>query len=154
MDPAIVPFLMKQEGLSPDEIDTILNKKSGVLGLYGGKSADLRDIEEGFLAGKELETQIMHIYINRILKYIGSYTALMDGVDVIVMTAGILERSPVMRGLIMKQLGRLGVDFDEANNNFREEERVISTSGSKVTVIVVPTNEEYMIAQDTYHLTK
>jgi len=78
----------------------------------------------------------------------------MNGVDVIVMTAGILERSPVMRGLIMQQLGRLGVNFDEANNNFREEERVISTPESKVTVIVVPTDEEYMIAKDTYHLTK
>lgn len=154
IDPAIVPFLMKTEGLSADEIDTIMNKRSGVLWLYYGKSADLRDIEEGFLVGKELETQIMQIYINRILKYIGSYTALMNGVDVIVMTAGILERSAVMRGLIMQQLGRLGVGFDEANNNFREEERVISTPGSKVTVIVVPTDEEYMIAKDTYHLTK
>jgi len=140
--------------LSIDEIDTILNKKSGVLGLYQGKSADLRDIVAGFLAGSELETQIMHIYINRILKYIGSYTALMNGVDMIVMTAGILERSPVMRGLIIQQLGRLGVGFDEANNNFEEEERVISTPESKVTVIVVPTDEEKMIAQDTYALTR
>jgi acetate kinase len=154
IDPAIVPFLMKNEGLSADEIDTILNKKSGVLGLYSGKSSDMRDIEEGYLAGKEPETQILKMYVNRIVRYIGGYIALMNGVDVIVMAAGILERSPLTRALIMKQLQRMGATFDETNNDFREQERIITTSESKVTVIVVPTNEEYMIAKDTYELAK
>ena len=154
IDPAIVPYLMKKEGLSADEVDAVMNKKSGILGLYNGKSNDMRDIEDGFLEGKKEESQILNIYVNRILKYIGSYTALMDGVDVIVMAAGVLERSPVIRSLIVKQLGWLGVTLDESVNNFREEERVISTPESTVTVIVVPTNEEYMIAKDTYELTK
>jgi acetate kinase len=114
----------------------------------------MRDIEAGFLNGSPLETEIMNIYVNRILKYIGSYTALMNGTDVIVMAAGVLERSPLIRSLIVKQLGWLGVTLDEAVNDFREEERVISTPESKTTVIVVPTNEEYMIAKDTYELAR
>jgi acetate kinase len=154
IDPAIVPFLIKNEGLSADEIDTILNKKSGVLGLYNGKSSDMRDIEEGYVAGKEPETQILKMYVNRIVRYIGGYAALMNGVEVIVMAAGILERSPLTRALIMKQLERMGASFDETKNDFREQERVITTPESKITVIVVPTDEEYMIAKDTYELVK
>jgi acetate kinase len=154
IDPAIVPFLMKNENLSADEIDTVMNKKSGILGLYNGKSSDMRDIETGFLAGQPLETQILNIYVNRILKYIGGFTSLLNGVDVIVLSAGVLERSPVIRKLLVSQLGWLGVVFDESKNDFREEERVISTPESKVTVIVEPTDEEYMIAKDTYALVK
>jgi acetate kinase len=154
IDPAIVPFLMKNEQLSADEIDLIMNKKSGVLGLYNGKSSDMRDIEEGYVAGKELETQILTMYVNRMLKYIGGYIALMNGVDIIVMAGGIMERSPITRAMIMKHLEWFGVKFDEANNDFREEERVISTPDSRATVLVVPTDEEYMIAKDTYTLTK
>jgi acetate kinase len=131
-----------------------MNKKSGILGLYSGKSSDMRDIEDGYVAGKELETRILNMYINRILKYIGGYTAQMNGVDVIVMAGGIMERSPISRKMIMEKLERFGVKFDESQNDFREKERVISAPDSKVTVIVVPTDEEYMIAKDTYALTK
>jgi acetate kinase len=146
--------LIKNEGLSADEIDTILNKKSGVLGLYNGKSSDMRDIEEGYVAGKETETQILNMYVNRIVRYIGGYVTLMNGADVIVMAAGILERSPLTRALIMKQLECLGVTFNEAENDFREQEKVISTPESKITVMVVPTDEEYMIAKDTVALVR
>ena len=86
IDPAVITFLMEKENLSPKDIDTLLNKKSGVLGLTG-LSGDMRDIENGFLEGKERETLAMHMYINRIIKYIGSYVALLNGVDAIVFTA-------------------------------------------------------------------
>jgi acetate kinase len=154
IDPAIVPFLIKNEGVSADEIDMILNKKSGVLGLYNGKSSDMRDIEKGYLAGKEPETQILKMYVNRIVRYIGGYSALMKGVDVIVMAAGILERSPLTRTLIMQHLERMGAIGNEAENDFIEQERIITTPDSKITVMVVPTDEEYMIAKDTYELVK
>ena len=153
IDPAIIPFLMKNEGLSIDEIDTMMNKKSGILGLYSD-SSDHREIEEGFLAGKPLETEVINIYTKSILKYIGAYTAYLNGVDVIVLTAGTLENSAPERKLIVDQLAWLGVTLDESQNDFRGEERVISTPESKVTVIVVPTNEEYMIAKDTCELVK
>ncbi|MDD2537624.1 MAG: acetate kinase [Candidatus Absconditabacteria bacterium] len=152
IDPAIIPFLMKNEGLSINEIDAMMNKKSGILGLMNNISSDHREVEEGFVAGKELETEVIKVYTNRILKYIGAYTAYMNGVNVIVLTAGTLENSAVERKLIVDQLEWLGVKLDEEKNNFRGEERVISTPESKVTVIVVPTNEEYMIAKDTYEL--
>lgn len=152
IDPAIVPFLMKKEGLSADEIDTIMNKKSGILGLYSGKSNDMRDVEEGYLAGNALETNILHMFINRILKYIGSYTALMNGVDVIVMAGGVLERMPIAREMIAQHLERFGVKFAVAENDFKEQEKLISTADSRVAMIVIPTDEEYMIARDTYEL--
>jgi acetate kinase len=114
----------------------------------------MRDIEDGFVAGHALEVQILNIYVNRILKYIGAYTASMNGVDVIVMAAGVLERSPIIRKFIVSQLGRLGVTLDETANDCIEAERVISTPESNVTVMVVPTNEEYMIAKDTSALVK
>jgi acetate kinase len=149
IDPAIVPFLMKNEGLSPDEIDTIMNKKSGILGLYYGKSNDMRDIEEGYFAGNEVETRILQMFVNRILKYIGSYTALMNGVVVIVMAGGVLERMPIAREMITKQLEWFGVKFAEGENDFKEQEKLISTADSRVAILVVPTDEEYMIAKDT-----
>jgi len=152
IDPAIVPFLMKNEHLTADEIDTLMNKKSGVLGLNNGVSSDMRDIEEGYFAGKKLETQILNMYVQRIVKYIGSFAAEMQGVDLIVMAGGILERSPITRKLILEQLARMGLVFDEGKNEFKEEERVITTEGSSIIAMVVPTDEEYMIAKDTYEL--
>jgi acetate kinase len=103
MDPAIVSFVQKKENISADEMDTILNKKSGVLGL-SEISSDMRDIEDGMANGDEKATNAMNVYINRIVKYIGSYTALMGGVDVITFTAGALENSSVMRKLIVDKL--------------------------------------------------
>lgn len=153
IDPAIVPFVMKKENLTPDEIDTIMNKKSGILGV-SQISSDHRDIEEGYAEWKEREVMVMKMYTNAILKYIWSYAALLEGVDAIVFTAGVLENSILQRKLLAEKLGRLGVDFDESKNNFRGEERSLTTEQSKVQLWVIPTDEELMIAKDTYELTK
>lgn len=153
MDPAIVSFVQKKENLSADDMDTILNKKSGVLGL-SEISSDMRDIEEGMEKWDEKAINAMNVYINRIVKYIGSYTALMGGVDVITLTAGALENSGVMRKLILDKLGFLGIELNESVNDFRGEERVISTENSPVKVMVIPTNEEFVIANDTFNLVK
>ena len=153
IDPAIVPFMMKKENLTPDQIDTIMNKKSGVLGV-SQISSDHRDIEGGYNEGKEREVTVMNMYTNAILKYIGSYAALLQGVDAIVFTAGVLENSMLQRRLIASQLGWLGAHFDESLNNFRGEEKAITTPDSKVQIWVIPTNEELMIAKDTYELVK
>ena len=153
IDPAIVPFMMKKENLTPDQIDTIMNKKSGVLGV-SQISSDHRDIEGGYNEGKEREVTVMNMYTNAILKYIGSYVALLQGVDAIVFTAGVLENSMLQRRLIAGQLGWLGAHFDESLNNFRGEEKAITTPDSKVQIWVIPTNEELMIAKDTYELVK
>ena len=153
IDPATVPFMMKKENLTPDQIDTIMNKKSGVLGV-SQISSDHRDIEGGYNEGKEREVTVMNMYTNAILKYIGSYAALLQGVDAIVFTAGVLENSMLQRRLIASQLGWLGAHFDESLNNFRGEEKAITTPDSKVQIWVIPTNEELMIAKDTYELVK
>ena len=153
IDPAIIPFVMKKENLTPDEIDTIMNKKSGILGV-SQISSDHRDIEEGYAEWKEREVMVMKMYTNAILKYIWSYAALLEGVDAIVFTAGVLENSILQRKLLAEKLGRLGVDFDESKNNFRGEERSLTTEQSKVQLWVIPTDEELMIAKDTYELTK
>jgi len=151
IDPAIIPFLIKNMNMSIDEIDEMLNKKSGMLGISWNFS-DHRDIENGYNAGKERETLVINMYTKGILKYIGAYAAYMNGVDVIVFTAGTLENSALQRKLIVDNLGYLGIKLDENKNNFRGEERIISTDDSKVKAIVVPTNEELMIAKDTYKL--
>jgi len=151
IDPAIIPFLIKNMNMSIDEIDEMLNKRSGMLGISWSFS-DHRDIENGYNAGKERETLVINMYTKGILKYIGAYAAYMNGVDVIVFTAGTLENSALQRKLIVDNLGYLGIKLDENKNNFRGEERIISTDDSKVKVIVVPTNEELMIAKDTYRL--
>lgn len=153
IDPAIIPFMMEKENLTADQIDTIMNKKSGVLGI-SEKSSDHRDIEDGYNTGNERDTIVMKMYTNAILKYIGSYAALLEGVDAIVFTAGVLENSTLQRKLIAEKLGRLGVDFDESKNDFRGEERNLTKEGSKVQLWVIPTDEELMIAKDTYELTK
>lgn len=153
IDPAIVPFMMKKDNLTADEIDTIMNKKSGVLGV-SGKSSDHRDIEGGYNAGNKRDVTVMKMYTNAILKYIGSYAALLEGVDAIVFTAGVLENSLLQRKLILEKLGWLGVDFDESKNDFRGEERCLTKEGSKVQLWVIPTDEEMMIAKDTYEIVK
>ena len=153
VDPAIISFLMRKEGLNVDQIDNILNKESGVLGI-SGVSSDMRDIEDGHVAGLEKESLAMSIYVSKIVKYIGAYVAELNGCDVLVFSAGTLENSAVIRKMIAEQLGWMGVTFDETQNSFRGEERIISTPESKTTLMVVPTNEEYMIAKETYDLLK
>ena len=151
LDPAVIKFIANTEGKSINEIDDILNKKSGILGI-SEISSDMRDVEDGFAKGDERCTLAMNMYVNRIVKYIGSYAALMGGVDVITFTAWVLENSGVIRKLIVDRLSMFGIKLDESLNDFRGQERVITTSDSLVPVVVVPTNEELVIAQDSYRL--
>lgn len=154
LDPAIVAFLMKKEGLSIEEMDVVLNKQSGVLGLSDGLSSDMRDIEDGHIAGNHKESLALEVYVTRIIKYIGAYVAELDGCDLIALTAGTLENSAYIRKMIADRLWWLGITLDESKNDFRGEERIISTPESKTTLMVVPTNEELMIAKETFELLK
>ncbi len=149
IDPAIVVHLQTKLGMSVDEVYTLLNKKSGVLGIYG-KSSDMRDIEDAALEGDRLARLALDVYEYRIAKYIGAYAAAMNGVDVIVFTAGVGENSPIIREEVCeKYLGFLGIKIDKEKNDFKGKEEIISTPDSKVTVMVVPTDEELVIARDT-----
>ena len=153
LDPAILTFLMKKEWISAKKMDEILNKESWILWI-SEKSSDMRDIVDGYLSWDERYTLALNIYINRIVKYIGAYVALMGSVNIISFTAGVLENSSLIRKLIVDKLSFIGVKLDESKNNFRGEERIISTDDSKVKVMVIPTNEELEIAKDTYNLLK
>ena len=154
IDPAIVPFLMKNENLSADEMDTLLNKKSGVEGV-SGVSSDFRDLEKAANEGNERAQLALDMFAYQGKKIIGSYAAAMGGADVIVFTAGIGENTDKMRKAMCEGLEYMGVDFDDAaNNGLRGKEAIISKPGSKVTVCVIPTNEELAIAQETERLVR
>ena len=153
IDPAIVPFLMKNENLTPDEIDTLMNKKSGVEGL-SGVSSDFRDLEKASREGNERATLALDMFEYQARKIIGSYAAAMGGVDVIVFTAGIGENTDYIRAAACEGLGFMGVEIDPAKNNGVRSEAVISSDNSKVTVAIIPTNEELAIAQETEELVK
>ena len=153
IDPAVVQFVMNKYGMSADECLNMLNKKSGVLAL-SGVSSDFRDIENGAEEGNENCALALDKFAYEVRKYIGAYAAALGGVDCIVFTAGVGENSGSMRASICDGLEYLGVKLDPEKNKLRGEEVVISTPDSKVTVWVIPTNEELMIAQDTAALTR
>lgn len=154
IDPAIVPFIMEKEGLTADEVNAVMNKKSGFLGV-SGLSSDSRDLSAAIEAGPSNEhyeraNLAVNILVHQIKKYIGSYAAIMNGVDAIVFTAGIGENSASLRALVCENMEYLGVEFDkEANDGARGVVKKISTDASKVAVYVIPTNEELVIAKDT-----
>ncbi len=149
IDPAIVIYLMEKEGLSTKEIYNILNKKSGLLGL-SGISNDMRDIQKEKANGNERARIAVGVFVHRAKKYIGAYAAIMGGLDALVFTAGIGENDRLIRRDVCKGLEFLGVEFDdEANNRVGAEEAIISKPSSRVKVLLVPTNEELMIARDT-----
>lgn len=154
IDPAIIEFLAHKEGKSIDEIMTLLNKKSGVLGLSDNFSSDFRDLEDAYLEGQEASVRTMEAFAYRVAKYIGAYVAAMNGVDGICFTAGLGENSPLIRNLICKRLGYLGITLDEEQNGKRGEDLVITTPDSKTKVLVIPTNEELAIARETYAIVK
>lgn len=151
IDPAIIPFLVDKENLSMEEVNNLLNKKSGVLGI-SGVSSDFRDIEEEAEKGNERAKLALDVFVNRVKKYIGAYTTLMGGVDAIVFTAGIGENSAEIREMVCNGLESLGIKLDEEKNNVRGKEALVSKDDSKVKVLVIPTNEELMIAKDTEEL--
>lgn len=153
IDPAIVPFVMEKENLDTKQVNELMNKKSGLLGI-SGISNDLRSVREASEAGDERAMLAYDMYSNSVKKYIGQYMAVMGGVDAIVLTAGVGENCDKMRRLIFEGLQPLGIILDEEKNRLRGFEREISTDDSTVKIIVIPTNEEYMIARDTYDLVK
>ena len=153
LDPAIIDFVGKKEGLSLDEMNEVLNKKSGMLGI-SGVSSDGRDLEAAAATGNKRAQLALDVFDYRVIKYIGAYAAAMNGVDAIAFTAGIGENNIKMRKDVCSSLTYLGVKLDEEKNNVRGEERIISADDSKVQVLLVPTNEELAIARETLALVK
>ncbi|MBQ6632391.1 MAG: acetate kinase [Romboutsia sp.] len=153
IDAAILPFLMEKEGLDAKGLSDLMNKKSGVYGMTG-ISSDFRDIEDAAADNNELAQVALESYAKRVKKYIGAYAAEMNGVDAVVFTAGVGENGIGMRADIMANMDFLGMKLDEEANKVRGKERVISTEDSKVKILLIPTNEELMIAKDTLALVK
>ncbi|MBW8383738.1 MAG: acetate kinase [Youngiibacter sp.] len=153
IDPAIIPYLMRVSNYSYDEVLDIMNKKSGVLGL-SGVSSDFRDIEVAADGGNNRANLALEVFFYRVKKYIGYFVAAMNGIDALVFTAGLGENAPEAREAIASNLEYFGIYMDKAKNKVRGKETIISTDDSKVKVLVVPTNEELMIARDTLALVK
>ena len=153
IDATIVPYMIEKTGLTPREMDTVLNKKSGLLGI-SGISSDSRDIEDGIKAGNERCILAQKMYVRRIIDYIVKYYFQMDGCDAIIFTAGVGENSIATRASIVEGLHLLGIELDPELNDCRGKETLITTATSKIPCYVIPTNEELMIARDTYELAK
>ncbi|MFC0557938.1 acetate kinase [Halalkalibacter alkalisediminis] len=153
IDPALIPYIMEKTGQDANGVLDTLNKRSGLLGV-SGFSSDLRDIEGEAAAGNERAELALEVFTSRIHKYVGSYAARMSGVDAIIFTAGIGENSDVIRERVLKGLEFMGVYWDPALNKVRGKEAFINYPHSPVKVLVIPTNEEVMIARDTVRLSK
>ena len=153
IDPGILEVLAKMENKGVSEITNILNKKSGVAGL-SQVSSDFRDITKAIEEGNAVAKSALDAYIRTVVRFVGAYVAVMNGVDTIVFTAGVGENNSAVRAGVVKHLKYLGVELDEEANKIRGEEKLISTADSKVKVYVVPTNEELAIARETVELVK
>ncbi len=151
IDPAIIQFLAKKENMELDEVINVLNKKSGALGVYM-ESSDFRVIEDAIEEGDKQARLTMDIFEYRVAKYIGSYAVAMGGLDVVAFAGGLGENYPLMRTNICNYLKFLGCDINVEANQFRSKERVFSTDQSTITAMVVPTNEELMIARETFEI--
>lgn len=151
IDPAIVTYIRKKENLPQGVVNDILNKKSGVLGI-SGISSDFRDLEEAVAEGNERAELALRVFCQKVRFYIGAYIAEMNGLDALVFTAGVGENSAEMRAHICNEMGNLGIKLDLMKNKVRGQEKVISTDDSKVKILLIPTNEELMIARDTYEI--
>lgn len=153
IDAGALTYIMKKEGLSADELSTLLNKKSGVLGIFG-ESSDMRDLENAVAAGNPKAVLAEEMYFYRIKKYIGAYAAALGGVDIVVFTGGVGENQASARWGACEGLEFMGIKLDAEKNKVRGEEMVISTEDSQVKVVVIPTDEELMIASDTMDILK
>lgn len=151
IDPAVVTYIMKKENLTPEQMENIMNRESGLIGI-SGVSDDLREVRDAAFEGNRRAILAYEMYAHSVKKYIGQYLALMGGVDVIALTAGVGENSTQMRRLIFSGLETLGIILDQEKNRLHGFERIISDDRSRVTICVIPTNEEYMIARDCYKL--
>ncbi|MBR2275273.1 MAG: acetate kinase, partial [Lachnospiraceae bacterium] len=151
LDPAILEFICNKENISISEMTNILNKKSGVLGL-SGLSSDFRDLIEARDKGNERAKTTLEAYAYRVAKYIGAYTAAMNGTDAIVFTAGIGENNKDVRQMVGDYLTYMGTGVDRGKNETRGEEAIISPGAARIPILVVPTNEELAIAKETVAL--
>ena len=154
IDPAIMEFIAKKENLDIAGMMNVLNKKSGLLGLSGGLSSDFRDLNDAAQNGNEDAANAIDVLCYGIAKFVGGYVAAMNGVDAIVFTAGVGENDVNMRELICTDIGNIGVKLDLIKNKVRGKETIVSTEDSKVKLLLIPTNEELMIARDTYNISK
>ena len=153
IDPAIVNFIMEKENLSTSQINDIMNKKSGVLGI-SKVSSDFRDVETEASKGNENAIIALETYYKKVKKYIGAYMAEMGNVDAIVFTAGLGENSSSARLEICSNMEGIGIEMDAKENDMRGEEKIVSKPSSKIKVLVIPSNEELMIARDTLEIIK
>lgn len=153
IDPAITTFIMEKECITSQDLNNLMNKKSGVLGI-SGVSNDFRDLENAVAEGHERADLALEIYHKRVKKYIGAYAAELGGLDAVIFTAGLGENSAETRKAICEGLEFLGIEIDDSKNNVRGKERIVTTEASAVKVILVPTNEELMIARDTLELVR
>ncbi len=151
IDASIIPYIMEKMSLTPKQVDEIINKKSGLLAI-SEKSSDSRDIEDGIASGDEKCILAQKMYVRRIVDYIAKYYVEMSGCDAIIFTAGIGEKAIDTRRDVINELGVLGVYLDEEANNVKGKEQLISTNDSKIACYIIPTDEELMIAKDTYDL--
>ena len=154
LDPAILQFIMNKENLDIDGMLNVLNKKSGILGVSNGISSDFREIENAYAAGDPAAKRANDAFVYRVVKYIGAYAAAMNGLDAVAFTAGLGENNAKIRKEICSYLGYLGLVVDDEKNNVRGKEVVFTTEDSKVAALLVPTDEEMMIARDTAALVK
>ena len=153
LDPSVITYIMNKEKITPENMDSILNKESGVYGI-SGVSVDFRDVEAEALSGGMHAKLALDIFHQSVASYIAKCAVAMQGIDVITFTAGVGEKGPLSRKAICEQLEVFGVKIDDEKNNVRGEEAEISSNNSKVKVYVVPTNEELMIARETLRLVK
>ena len=151
IDPAIIPFIMDKEGLTFDEVNEMLNKKSGVLGI-SGLSSDFRDLEEAAENGNKRAKLALDVFVSRVKKYVGAYAATMCGIDALIFTAGIGENSSYVREKICEGLECLNIRIDSELNKVRGEEAQLNKDLTSASIFVIPTNEELMIARDTLEL--
>mgnify|MGYP003295294801 FL=1 len=154
IDPAILEFLAKKENMDVFQLINMLNKKSGVFGVSGDLSSDFRDLENAAMEGNHKAQLARDVFTYNVAKYVGAYVAAMNGVDAIAFTAGVGENDHLVREDVVKRLGFLGIELDAEANKKRGEDNIISTPDSKVTVCVIPTNEELAIARETLALVK
>jgi acetate kinase len=148
IDPAIITFLMVKEGYTPADMDRLMNRQSGVLGV-SGVSSDFRDIEAAMAAGNERARLAWDVFIYTAKKYIGAYAAALNGIEALVFTAGLGENSAAAREAICQDMDYLGIRIDREKNQIRGQEREITAPGARVRTLIIPTNEELMIARDT-----
>ena len=151
IDASIIPYMMEKANMTPKDIDNAINKQSGLLGI-SGVSSDSRDIDEGISEGNERCILAKKMFVRRVVDYIAKYYVLLNGADAIAFTAGIGENSITMRKQIIEKLAILGVELDEERNNVRGKEQLITSNNSKIPCYIIPTDEEGMIAMDTYNL--